>query len=426
MTKAVLLTASALLWSVQAFTAGPAHAAAGALDPTFGQGGQVTISFSNNNVIVEDAILQPDGKIAVAAMFTEIVADANASDSFGVVRLLPNGSLDPNFGTGGAARIAFGNFDATPNVLALQPGGKIVVVGQGAFLSQWVAARFNGNGTLDSSFGAGGTAQTNIAGFQSGLTSISSILIDPRNAQILVGGSGRVCTKCATETVIVRYNPNGSLDPTFGNGGMIAIAAVGAPDALALLSNGDILATGSGAVAEFEASGSLLSTVMSTISSATIVAAAQGGQTVFEANGDFVFASSAPGEFGRRDTDIQLVRFLPQGSVDSTFNSPIFDFGAEAAISESARSLAVQPNGQILAGGAAGQFGAAGFGLARFNANGGFDATFGNAGKVTTPFANASAGVRVVMLQSDGRIIAVGNALSGGQENLAAARYLGQ
>jgi uncharacterized delta-60 repeat protein len=286
MTKAVLLTASALLWSVQAFTAGPAHAAAGALDPTFGQGGQVTISFSNNNVIVEDAILQPDGKIAVAAMFTEIVADADTSDSFGVVRLLPNGSLDPNFGTGGAARIAFGNFDATPNVLALQPGGKIVVVGQGAFLSQWVAARFfNGNGTLDSSFGAGGTAQTNIAGFQSGLTSISSILIDPRNAQILVGGSGRVCTKCATETVIVRYNPNGSLDPTFGNGGMIAIAAVGAPDALALLSNGDILATGSGAVAEFEASGSLLSTVMSTISSATIVAAAQGGRPILRQTG---------------------------------------------------------------------------------------------------------------------------------------------
>jgi hypothetical protein len=61
--------------------AGPAQAAAGALDPTFGQGGQVTISFSNDNVLANDAILQPDGKIVVAAMFTEIVADANAPES---------------------------------------------------------------------------------------------------------------------------------------------------------------------------------------------------------------------------------------------------------------------------------------------------------------------------------------------------------
>ncbi|MBV9374977.1 MAG: hypothetical protein JO320_07985 [Alphaproteobacteria bacterium] len=152
MSKIAPLFLSMLLCTADALGAGPAHAAAGVLDPTFGQGGQVTISLPNNNLIIEDAVLQPDGKIAVAAMFTEIVADANASDSFGVVRLLPNGSLDPSFGMGGVTRIAFGNFDATPNLLALQPDSKIVVVGQGALLAQWVAARFNANGALDTSF----------------------------------------------------------------------------------------------------------------------------------------------------------------------------------------------------------------------------------------------------------------------------------
>ena len=242
--------------------------------------------------------MQPDGKIAVAATFTEIVADANAnaSDSFGVVRLLPNGSLDPNFGTGGATRIAFGNFDATPNALALQSDGKIVVFGQGAFLAQWAAARFNPKGSLDSSFGANGTLETNIPGFQSGAASVTTVIVDPAG-RILVGGSGKACTKCATKTVLVRYNPDGSLDPTFGNAGTVAVTAVGAPDALALLSNGDILATGD-AIAEFGADGSLRSTVMSTITGATIVAATQGGRTAFEANGDFVFGSSAQGELG--------------------------------------------------------------------------------------------------------------------------------
>jgi len=426
MTKAALLTASALLWSIQAFTAGPVHAAAGALDPTFGQGGQVTISFPNNNVIVEDAVLQSDGKIAVAAMFTEIVADANASDSFGVVRLLPNGSLDPTFGAGGAARIAFGNFDATPNALALQSDGKIVVFGQGGFLAQWAAARFSPNGSLDSSFGANGTLETNIPGFQSGAASVTTVIVDPGTGRILVGGSGKACTKCVTKTVLVRYNPDGSLDATFGNAGTVAVTAVGGPDALALLSNGDILTTRGGAIAEFSADGSLHSTVMSTITGATIVAATQGGPTTFEANGDFAFGSSAPGELGLRDTDIKLVRFLPQGSVDSTFNSPVFDFGPDLSSGASASTLVVQTDGRILAGGGAAEVGTSDFGLARFNANGSFDASFGNAGKVITAFPNASAGIRVVILQPDGRIIAIGDALNGGQENLVAARYLGQ
>ena len=49
------------------------------------------------------------------ARFDEIVADQNASNTFGVVRLFPNGTLDPNFGMGGSTPLAFGNFGSTPN-----------------------------------------------------------------------------------------------------------------------------------------------------------------------------------------------------------------------------------------------------------------------------------------------------------------------
>ena len=228
--------------------------------------------------------------------------------------------------------------------------------------------------------------------------------------------------------MLVRYDPDGSLDPSFGNGGIVAVKAVGAPDALALLSNGDILAVQGNAIAEFGANGNLHAAVMSIVSGATFVAVSPGGPTVFEANGDFVFGSFVPGEGGRRDTDIKLVRFLPQGSLDSTFNSPVFDFGVEGANDGSDRTLAVQPDGRIVAGGTAGQFGSAGFALARFTASGSFDATFGNAGKVITPFANASVGVRRVVLQPDGSIVAIGTGIvnGGGPASLAAARYLGQ
>jgi hypothetical protein len=106
---------------------------------------------------------------------------------------------------------------------------------------------------------------------------------------------------------------------------MVSLKAIGAPAALALLSNNDILAIQGETVAEFNGNGSLRSSVTSTVSGATIVATSQGGPTVFQTNGDFVFASSAPGELGRRDIDIRLVRLLPQGSVDSTFSSPVFD-----------------------------------------------------------------------------------------------------
>ena len=359
-------------------------------------------------------------------MFTEIVADTNASDSCGVVRVLPSGNLDPNFGTGGVTRIAFGG----PIALALQSDGKIVAVGGGAGpASAFGVVRFNANGTLDGSFGTGGTVTTNIAGF--GL-SVSTVVVDPRNGQILVGGSASACVKCGTNTALARYNTDGSLDQTFGNDGTVVVKAIGAqgvvvlPGVLALLSDNDILVAQDDAVVEFGPSGALHSSVTSTTTGATIVATSQGGPTVFQTNGDFVFASSVG--VNRKEFEIQLVRLLPQGSLDSAFNSPVFDFGPAGPFAESANALAIQPNGQIVAGGGAGQFGAGGFGVARFNANGGFDNTFGNAGIVITPFSNAAANVGSLLLQPDGKIVAIGTEIvnGGSPANLVAARYSGQ
>jgi hypothetical protein len=103
-----------------------------------------------------------------------------------------------------------------------------------------------------------------------------------------------------------------------------------------------------------------------------------------------------------RANSASAVRFLPQGNVDSSFNSPFFEFGAEPATG-SVRALAVQPDGRILVGGEAGHFGAGGFGVARFNANGSFDTSLGNSGITTTPFPNATTVEHTLLLQPDGQ-----------------------
>jgi uncharacterized delta-60 repeat protein len=386
--------------------AGPALAAAGTLDPSFGQGEIVTLSLPSS--IANDAVLQPeDGKIVIATIGS-------------IVCLLPNASLDQQFGSGGVAQSPVGG------PLALQPDGKIVDAG--AINSEFAVVRFNSDGTVDGNFGSGGTITTNLAGLT--VTGVSAVVVYPGTGQILLGGSASACTKCASDTVLIRYNPDGSLDPGFGNGGTVvvkAIAAFAAPTAVALLSNGDILTVGGEGVVEFGPTGSLHSSVRSTVSGASIVATSQGGSDVFQTNGDFIFGSVAVGEGGSKDRDVQMIRFLPQGAVDSTFNSPVFDFEAEPN-SGGVRALAIQPGGRIVAGAEAGHFGAGGFGVARFNTGGSFDTSFGRAGMVMTPFANATTVEHALLSQPDGKIIAVGSELvnGGGPVDLVAIRYLGQ
>jgi uncharacterized delta-60 repeat protein len=124
-----------------------------------------------------------------------------------------------------------------------------------------------------------------------------------------------------------------------------------------------------------------------------------------------------------------VVRFQQTGAVDPSFSSPAFDFAGEGgAGNDGASASALAANGQIVVGGNhfAGGFDL--FGLARLNSNGSLDSTFGAGGVVTASFpTQTSASVSTVLVQPDGKIIAVGQTLtSAGIANLALARFLGQ
>jgi uncharacterized delta-60 repeat protein len=133
---------------------------AGDLDPSFGRGGIVTTDFQGPlNIGGEGAVLQPDGKIVMVGHTPD-----SANGGVGLARYYPDGSLDPSFGSGGLvyARSTTTLLSDT-SAVAVQSDGRIVVggmTGQRGGSSDFALARFNPNGSLDLTFGAAGTVTT--------------------------------------------------------------------------------------------------------------------------------------------------------------------------------------------------------------------------------------------------------------------------
>lgn len=160
-------------------------------------------------------LVQADNKVVVFGRSSD---DAG---SFGLVRYNENGSLDETFGIGGIVTTDFDNMlnDAAFGG-AIQNDGKIVLVGVTSFnaigLGNFALARYNSDGSLDSSFGSAGKVVTNVQ--SSGEDEAKSILIQPDGKLVVVG---HTLGSDPDYQVIVRYNNNGTLDPTFGNAGIV-------------------------------------------------------------------------------------------------------------------------------------------------------------------------------------------------------------
>src|SRR6516165_431864 len=200
-----------LALTLVATRAGVVAAHPGDLDPSFGTGGKVTTAVGYASAVA----LQGDGKI-VAVGHT----DTGTQGAFALARYNSDGSPDATFGTGGTVTTAFpsffGSYDAAYAV-ALQGDGKIVAAGdtdtgtRGAF----ALARYNPDGSLDATFGTGGTVRTAFG------TSY-----DAANA-VALQGDGKIVAAGDTDAgthgafALARYNPNGSLDATFGTGGTV-------------------------------------------------------------------------------------------------------------------------------------------------------------------------------------------------------------
>src|SRR5262245_25334602 len=131
-------------------------------------------------------------------------------------REVPAGSLDTAFGVGGLATVSFTTSPFTDQgmAVALQADGKVVVAGTVA--NNFGVARFNADGSLDTSFGSGGLVVTDIAG---GNDLCQGVVIQADGKIVVAGGAANGAT--GTDFALVRYNPDGSLDSSFGSGGIV-------------------------------------------------------------------------------------------------------------------------------------------------------------------------------------------------------------
>jgi uncharacterized delta-60 repeat protein len=342
----------------------------GTLDQTFGTGGKVVAALDPGGDGSTALVFQSDGKIVTAGS----VIHNNFVVAFVTARFNPDGSLDQTFGTNGSVQTTFGDSAAEGNDVVLQADGKIIVVGftgAGSYtsLNNFALARFNADGSLDQSFGAGGKVKS-----ASGIATSAVLQAD---GKIVVGGS--YDTGSVHGFMLARYNPDGTLDGTFGNAG-VTKTAIGSGDAfsfgIGILSDGRIVLAGY-------------------------------SETI-------------------QDHDFTLACYNSNGTLDQTFGTggiAATDFSG--GTDDIAYALAVQRDNKIVLGGRSGDYPTFNFAVARYTSTGQLDQTFGTGGKVLTGVSNDSNGYALTIAGSK---ITLAGAVANSQSpfDFGVARYLGR
>ncbi len=381
--------------------------AAGDLDVTFGDGGRLYGDLSTKFFSARAVALQPDGKIVTAG---------SGTGEFEVARLNSDGSLDSTFGSGGSVETDFGG-SASASALAIQTDGRIIVAGfaRKALSNEsadFALARYNTDGSLDASFGIGGKVTADISG-HADLLSAMAIQSDGR---ILAGGVGFDQTDDSANFELVRFEPNGALDTTFGLGGKVVTDFVGFGDsvtAMAIQSDGRIVAAGGVNVKpneEMEVFGIARYNADGSLD--------QSFGTGGKVTADFAGTPNAialrnDGKIivGGSNVDFALVQYNPDGTLDPSFANGGKVFTDFAGFSDVLYAIAIQPDGKILASGSrrtSNSSDTSDYAFARYNADGSLDSDFGVGGKVATDFFGLGDQAYAVVLQPDGKAVLAG------------------
>jgi uncharacterized delta-60 repeat protein len=188
----------------------------GGLDASFGSNGVVLTNVGGADTAWNMAV-QPDGKILLGGMAGRVGLQAS---SFAVVRYKKNGKIDSSFGDKGKAIVEFSSGFDQAYAIALQPDGKVVLAGAADLNSDespFAITRLNSDGSLDSLFGSGGRVTTNFFGNRNQANGVAL----QSDGKIVVAGWAARSPDGREVLAIARYNSDGSLDATFGSGGML-------------------------------------------------------------------------------------------------------------------------------------------------------------------------------------------------------------
>jgi uncharacterized delta-60 repeat protein len=390
----------------------------GGLDPSFGDG---------DGLIATDAF---DYEIAALALqgTKPVTAGFNSDgvqDDVALARYTAAGALDRTFTSlPGWALTSIGGFDDRATAVAVQGDRKVVAAGTSSPTgspsnTDFAVARYNTNGTLDRSFSGDGVAVTSIGSLDEAFE-----LVVQKDGKLVVAGESD------TKFALVRYKRDGSLDTTFDGDGIVTTPIDTASGASALVAqpDGKLVAAGwradgpvspgEFALVRYNADGSLDTTFEGDGIATTAVGSgdAAANALVRQADGKLVAAGFAS---NGTDDDFALVRYNANGSVDSAFG------GGDGIVTtpvgsdtDSARALALQKDGKLVAAGPSGSD----FAVARYMDDGSPDATLDGDGILTTPDAGSA---RALVVQKDGKLVAGGSRpLLGGKVEQVLIRYL--
>ncbi len=337
-----------------------------------------------------------------------------------------NGDLDPGFGSAGAVFTPVGSGTSYAHATALQRDGRIVVAGYGiaGSSSSFAVARYLPNGQLDTSFAGSGTLATAL---DSDSAAGLALAIQP-DGKIIVGGYS------GDNFALVRYRGDGTLDPTFGNSGIVT-TKLGSADsqvnALALQADGRIIAAGYAfnatnnkdfAVVRYLANGSL---DPSFGSNGMVLTAIDDGLDevnglAIQSDGKIIAAGIAVATAPVIDANVALARYLPDGTLDLGFgfNGKVIASLPASGYNEVANAVALQPDGKIVIAGEVAPLDssvqderASDFLIMRFRDDGTLDPAF-QGGAVRTYFERYRDSAKALAIQPDNRILTAGFAIT--------------
>jgi uncharacterized delta-60 repeat protein len=354
-------------------------------------------------------ILQPDGKIVVTA---------SSFGDFVLLRFLADGNLDNAFGVNGKVTTDFGGGDSLRSAV-LQPDNKIVAVGSSSG-GNYLIARYNTNGSLDTTFDGDGKISSNFGG-----TSWAARIALQSDNKLLVVGNAMIGTSYGAQLTLARYESTGVLDSIFANNGK-ALSDFGGGStssaggtSVAQLPSGQIL-VGSMVQSEFfltrySANGSIDSSFVG--DRATISSSNTPG--LLQPDGKYVAVWDYSASY---DANFVVGRYDTNGHFDKSFGvdgKATINFGGSRSVDNS-RCIALQSDGKVLVAGYSydSSLNRYDFAIARLNSDGNLDSGFGAGGKVLTDFGGEDICSSIAQ-QSDGKIVVAGTA----SNRLILARY---